>query len=340
MSLLIFTQQAFSRYGWGLLISLGFGLSGCGGGKQAPFTIDGSSTVYPITKAVAESYQQANPSAPAITTAFSGTTGGFRKFCEGKTQVSDASRPITQAEMALCNQNNIRFIELPIAFDAITVVVNPNNNWVKSFTVEELKKMWEPAAQGKLTRWEQINPSFPKQPLNLVGPGQDSGTFDYFTEAIVGQADASRLDYIKTEDDDITVQAVEQNPNALGYFGFAYYDKNAKHLKAVPIDSGKGPILPSQTTVENATYSPLSRPLFIYVNLEAAQNNDNLRNFVEFYLKEAPAIISQVGYVPLPPEGYHLANVTFQNGEAGTVFEGKSQIGLTIGELLRKKATF
>ncbi len=339
MSLLIVTQ-AFSRYGWGLLISLGLGLAACGGPRQTSFTIDGSSTVYPITKAVAESYQQANPSAPAITSEFSGTTAGFRKFCEGKTQISDASRPITQAEMKLCNQNNIRFIELPIAFDAITVVVNPQNTWVQSLTVEELKKMWEPAAEGKLVQWAQINPSFPKQPLNLVGPGKDSGTFDYFTEAIVGQADASRMDYIKTEDDDITVQAVEQNPNALGYFGFAYYDKNAKHLKAVPIDNGQGPVTPSPETVEKATYSPLSRPLFIYVNLEAAQNNENIRNFVEFYLKQAPAIVSQVGYIPLPPEGYHLANVTFQNGEAGTVFEGKSQIGLTIGELLRKKATF
>lgn len=324
----------------GLAASSGMLLSSCDSPVNESFTTDGSSTVYPITQAVAKKYLEQNLSNPPITVKFSGTTAGFRQFCEGKTPINDASRPITQSEIDLCNQNNIRFIELPIAFDALTLVVNPQNTWVSSLTVAELKKIWEPAAQGTLTRWNQVQPTFPNEPLNLVGPGTDSGTFDYFTEAIIGQARSSRLDYIKTEDDQITVQAVEQNPNALGYFGFAYYEQNAKHLKAIAVDSGQGPIAPSKETVENSQYSPLSRPLFIYVNFAAAQQNKNLKNFVEFYLKTAPKTVAQVGYVPLPQEGYQLAAITFQNGEAGTVFEGKAQIGMTIGELLRKKAKF
>ncbi|MGL5033356.1 MAG: PstS family phosphate ABC transporter substrate-binding protein [Microcystaceae cyanobacterium] len=340
MRLLVSTKKGNPTAAIALTALLGLTLTACGNQVKEPFAVDGSSTVYPITKAVNELYQQENPSAPPVTVNFSGTTAGFRDFCSGKTKVSNASRPITQAEIELCNKNNIRFIELPVAFDGLTVVVNPKNDWVKALSVEELKKIWEPAAEGKITQWQQIEPTFPAKALNLVGAGTDSGTFDYFTEAIVGKSGASRMDYIKTEDDQITVQAVEQNPNALGYFGLAYYEKNAKHLKAVPIDSGKGPITPSKETVENGQYSPLSRPLLIYVNLEAAQNNDNLRNFIEFYLKKAPETVAQVGYIPLPKEGYHLAEVTFQNGEAGTVFEGKSQIGLTIGELLRKKAKF
>lgn len=324
-----------------LSIGLGTVLLACASAQDnKPITIDGSSTVYPITQAVAEAYKAQNKDAVEITVEFSGTTGGFRKFCEGKTDISNASRPIDNQEISMCNRYNIRFIELPMAFDALTVVVNPANNWAQSLTTEELRKMWEPAAEGKITRWNQIRADFPDRALNLFGAGTDSGTFDYFTEAINGQARASRLDYVKTEDDKITVQGVEQDPNALGYFGLAYYEANAKQLKAVPIDAGSGAILPSRETVERAEYQPLSRPLFIYVNLEAAQKNPALRDFVEFYIAQAPELVPTVGYIPLPKEGYHLANVTFQNGEAGTVFEGKSQIGLTIGELLRKKAKF
>ncbi len=308
--------------------------------SAGPVKIDGSSTVYPITKAVAEAYKGANKDAAEIDVKFSGTTAGFRAFCEGKTDISDASRPIEKAEIAMCNRNNIRFLELPIAFDALTVVVNPSNNWAKSLTTEELKRMWEPSADGKVKSWNQIRPDFPDAPLNLYGAGTDSGTFDYFTKAIVGEERASRLDYVKTEDDEITVQGVEQDPNALGYFGLAYYEANARKLKAVPIDSGKGAILPTRQTVERAEYQPLSRPLFIYVNLGTMQKSPALENFVEFYLKNAPAIVSKVGYIPLPGEGYHLASVTFYNGEAGTVFDGQPQIGLTIGDLLRKKAKF
>lgn len=325
----------------GLSIGLGAVLLACTSAQDnKPIRIDGSSTVYPITKAVADAYKGQNKDAVDIDVEFSGTTGGFRKFCEGKTEISNASRPINQQELSLCNRYNVRFIELPIAFDGLTMVVNPANNWVQSLTTEELRKMWKPAAQGKITRWNQIRADFPDKPLNLFGAGTDSGTFDYFTEAIMGQPGSSRLDYVKTEDDDITVRGVEQDPNALGYFGLAYYEANAKNLKAVPIDSGKGAISPSRETVENAEYQPLSRPLFIYINLVAAQNNPALRDFVEFYIDKAPEIVQNVGYIPLPEEGYHLAEVTFHNGEAGTVFEGRSQISLTIGELLRKKAKF
>jgi phosphate transport system substrate-binding protein len=324
----------------GLVASAGIGLVSCSQVPHKPFSIDGSSTVYPISKSILEQYQKSVPTAPPIQINFSGTTGGFRQFCQGKTQISNASRPINQEEINLCNQNQIRFIELPIAFDALTVVVNPQNDKVNSLTLGELKTMWEPSAEGKVMKWNQVNPSFPNQPLRLVGAGTDSGTFDYFTEAIMGKAGVSRLDYLKTEDDDITVQEVEQNPNALGYFGLAYYEQNAKQLKALTIDNGAGPVAPTRENVEKGLYTPLSRPLFVYVNLAAAQENGNVQDFVEFYLKNAPATVAQVGYVPLPEEGYHLATVTFQNGEAGTVFEGKSQIGLTIGELLRQKAKF
>jgi phosphate transport system substrate-binding protein len=308
--------------------------------KKEDIQIDGSSTAYPITKAIADSYKGENKDATNIDVQFSGTSSGFQKFCEGKTEITGASRPIEKPEIELCNNNKIRFVELPIAFDALTIVVNPANNWVQSLTVEELRKMWEPTAEGKVKRWNQINPSFPDQPLNLYGAGEKSGTFDYFTEAVIGTERASRSDYVRTEDDEITVRGVGQDPNALGYFGFAYYKANENKLKAVPIDGGKGPVLPAQETVERAEYQPLSRPLFIYVNLEAAQNNPELKQFVEYYLKQAPSIVSQVGYIPLPAEGYHLAKVTWQKGEVGTVFEGKPQIGLTIGELMRRQAKF
>jgi phosphate transport system substrate-binding protein len=324
-----------------LSIGLGMTLLACAPPQtNKPIKIDGSSTVYPITKAVADAYKGQNQNSVKIDVDFSGTTGGFRKFCEGKTDVSNASRPIDNAEISICNNNKVRFIELPIAFDALTVVVNPANKWAENLTTEDLRKMWQPDSEGKVKRWNQIRADLPDKPLNLFGAGADSGTFDYFTEAIVGKPRSSRLDYVQTEDDKVTVQGVEQDPNALGYFGLAYYEANAKHLKAVAIDSGKGAVLPSRETVEKSEYQPLSRPLFIYINLATAQDNPALRDFVEFYLKKAPEIVPSVGYIPLPAEGYHLGTVTFQNGEAGTVFEGKSQIGLTIGELLRKKAKF
>ena len=302
--------------------------------------IDGSSTVYPITDAMAKEYQNTNPKKASITVEFSGTGGGFKKFCAGETDISNASRPIRPEEMEACKKAGIRYYELPIAFDALTVVVNPKNDWAKDITVQELKKIWEPAAQGKITSWNQIRPNWPNRPITLYGAGKDSGTFDYFTEAIVGTAKASRTDYTASEDDTILVQGVIKDENALGYFGFAYYEDNQSKLKAVGIDRGKGAVLPSRETVEKAQYQPLARPLFIYVSYNSAKSKVELRNFVEFYMKKAPTLVSSVGYIPLPKEGYQLIYQHFYNGKVGTVFGGKAQIDSTIGELLRQQATF
>ena len=302
--------------------------------------IDGSSTVYPITDAMAKEYQNTHSKKAQITVKFSGTSGGFKKFCDGETDISNASRPIRPDEMEACNKAGIRYYELPVAFDALTVVVNPKNDWAKDITTDELKKIWEPAAQGKITRWNQIRPNWPNRPITLYGAGKDSGTFDYFTEAIVGTAKASRTDYIGSEDDTVLVQGVIKDENALGYFGFAYYEDNQSQLKAVAIDRGKGAVLPSREAVEKAQYNPLARPLFIYVNYNSAQKKVEVRNFVEFYMKKAPTLVSSVGYIPLPKQGYQIIYQHFYNGKVGTVFGGKAQLDSTIEELLRKQATF
>jgi phosphate transport system substrate-binding protein len=308
--------------------------------KNSSIKIDGSSTVYPITQAIAQEFKTSNKEPVDLSVNFSGTSGGFKKFCAGETDISDASRPIQIKEMEACKQAGVAYIELPIAFDALTVVTNPQNDWLKSLTTADLKKIWEPAAEKKVTLWNQINPDFPNLAIALFAPGKDSGTFDYFTEAIVGEIDSSRTDYTASEDDNFLVKKVSQNPNALGYFGLAYYESRAKDLKAVAIDSGKGAVLPSRQTVEAGQYQPLSRPLFIYVNSSAAQKKPVLRQFVEFYLEKAPQIVSSVGYVPLPEDSYYLTKIHFQRGKVGTVFDGKSEFNLTIGELLRKQATF
>jgi phosphate transport system substrate-binding protein len=302
--------------------------------------IDGSSTVYPITQKVVEEYQVSQKKPIDIEVEFSGTSGGFDKFCRGETDINNASRPIQLDEMEACNNSEVRYIELPVAFDALTVVVNPQNNWLKSITLEELAKIWSPDAEGKITRWNQVRSDFPDQPLNLYAPGQDSGTFDYFTEAVVGKAGSTRSDVTESEDDDVLVKGVSQDPNAMGYFGLAYYDQRANEMKAVAVDSGKGAVLPSRETVENSQYQPLSRPLFIYINAASAQKNQALRKFIDFYLAQASELVTEVGYVPLPEEAYHIDKVTFHKGEVGTVFEGQSQFNLTIAELLRRQARF
>ena len=323
---------------------LTIGLLNSCGQVQSPesqsIKIDGSSTVYPITDAMAKEYQNTNPKKASITVEFSGTGGGFKKFCAGETDISNASRPIRSEEMEACKKAGIRYYELPVAFDALTVVVNPKNDWAKDITVQELKKIWEPAAQGKITRWNQIRPNWPNQPITLYGAGKESGTFDYFTEAIVGTPKASRTDYTASEDDTVLVQGVTKDENALGYFGLSYYEKNQSQLKAVGIDRGKGAVLPSRETVEKSQYQPLARPLFIYVSYNSAQSKVELRNFVEFYMKKAPTLVSSVGYIPLPKEGYQLIYQHFYNGKVGTVFGGKAQLDSTIGELLKQQATF
>ncbi len=298
--------------------------------------IDGSSTVYPIAKAIVKDFQGKNQ----VKVDFSGTTGGFERFCKGETDISNASRPISKAELQTCTANGVIFNELPIAFDALTVVVNPQNSWAKDITVAELKKIWQPEAQGKITNWKQIRASFPNQPLNLYGADEKSGTYDYFTKAIVGKSGDSRNDYTASEDDEVLVSGISKDTNALGYFGYAYYEQNQDKLNALGIDNGKGAVLPSRETVEKAEYTPLSRPLFIYVNIKSAQKKEVLRDFINFYIKKAPTTVTSVGYVPLPEEAYYLDKVHFTRGKAGTVFDGETRLDLTIGELLRKRANF
>jgi phosphate transport system substrate-binding protein len=300
--------------------------------------IDGSSTVFPITEAVAEEFQIQNRGKIRVTVGISGTGGGFKKFCRGETDISDASRPILTAEMEACRAAGIKYYELPIAYDALTVVVNPQNTWVTQFTIPELKKMWEPAAQGKIKTWNQINPKWPNEPLALFGPGSDSGTFDYFTEAVNGKAKSSRGDYTGSEDDNVLVQGVASNKGAIGYFGYAYYEPNAGKLKAVPIVGKSGNAVgPSRESVVDGTYEPLSRPIFIYVAEKAAQRPE-VKQFVEYYLAKSKPLIEEVKYVPLPAQAYTLATEHFHSGKLGTGFGGVPEVGLKVEELLAREA--
>lgn len=307
--------------------------------SQNPATvkIDGSSTVFPITEAVAEEFQKQRAGAVRVTVGISGTGGGFKKFCNNEIDIADASRPIKVEEIAACKAKGIEFFELPIAYDALTVVVNPQNNWAGSIKVAELKKMWEPGAQGKITKWSQVRQGWPDAPLKLFGPGSDSGTFDYFTEAVVGKSKSSRGDFTASEDDNVLVQGVGSDKNALGYFGYSYYEANKSRLKAVAIDGGKGAVLPSKQAVENGTYQPLSRPLFIYVSSKSAAKPE-VKQFVEFYLNNASKLVNEVKYIALPAQAYTLAKQNFQNNKRGTVFGGDEAVGLRIEQLLQREA--
>jgi len=299
--------------------------------------IDGSSTVFPITEAVAEEFQKARKGTVNVTVGISGTGGGFKKFCRGETDLANASRPISKKEMEECAKSGVRYYEMPIAYDALTVMVNPQNTFIKSMTVAELKKIWEPAAQGKINNWKDVNPAWPDQKIKLYGAGSDSGTFDYFTEAIVGKAKSSRGDFTASEDDNVLVQGISGDKGALGYFGFAYYIENQKKLKAVAIDGGKGPVAPTPENVDNGTYQPLSRPIFIYVS-EKSLDKPEIRDFVDFYMKNAPQLVKEVKYIPLPAKAYagnleHLAKK-----KLGTVFGGQNEVGLTIEQLMKREA--
>jgi phosphate transport system substrate-binding protein len=302
---------------------------------RAVVKADGSSTVFPITEAMAEQFQKEKKGQVQVTVGISGTGGGFKKFCNGETDISNASRPILKREMEACRSKNISYIELPVAFDALSVVVNPRNNWVKQLTVAELKTIWEPAAQGKIKTWNQVNPAWPNRPLKLFGAGTDSGTFDYFTEAIVGKAKSSRGDYTASEDDNVLVQGVATDVNALGYFGYAYYEENTKRLRAVPIVNAQGKaVLPSRKTVEDGSYNPLSRPIFIYVNSESLRRPE-VREFVEFYQRQASKLIPPTGYIPLPARAYAANLDNIRRGKTGTVFGGENKVGLTIDQLMK-----
>ena len=298
--------------------------------------VDGSSTVFPVTEAVAEEFQKAKKGKVKVTVGIAGTGGGFKKFCRGETDISNASRPILKQEMDACKGAGVDYIELPIAFDALTVIVNPKNTWSPSMTVAELKKIWEPAAQGKITNWNQVRDQWPNAPLKLFGAGADSGTFDYFTEAITGKAKSSRGDFTASEDDNVLVQGVANDANALGFFGYAYYSENSKKLKAVAIDNGKGAVGPSEKTVLDGSYQPLSRPIYIYVSKKALEKPE-VREFAEFYLKNAPKLVKEVKYVPLPDKVYAVGAARLKNGTLGTAFAGHADVGVTIDDLVKRE---
>lgn len=320
------------------LLSLAFTTGGAAY-AQSLVKIDGSSTVFPITEAVAEDFQKAQKGKIRVTVGISGTGGGFKKFCRGETDISNASRPITKSEMEECKKAGITYLEMPVAYDALTVVINPKNTFLKSATVAEMKKLWEPGAQGKITRWNQINPAWPDTPFKLFGAGADSGTFEYFTEAIVGKAKSSRGDFTASEDDNVLVQGVSRDVNAIGYFGYAYYAENKDKLKALPIVNerlGK-PVEPSSDTVINGTYQPLSRPIFIYVNAKAATKPE-VKEFINYFNKNADKLVKEVKYVPLPAKAYSYNTETLSKMREGTKFGGENKVGLTIEELMKMEA--
>ena len=301
--------------------------------------IDGSSTVYPITEAVAEEFQKAKKNVIKVTVGISGTGGGFKKFCRDETDISNASRPITEKEMADCKAAGVNYVEMPVAYDALTIVANPKNTFLKEVTVAEMKTLWEPAAQGKVMKWNQVNPAWPDAPVKLFGAGADSGTFEYFTEAMVGKAKSSRGDYTASEDDNVLVQGVSRDVNAIGYFGYAYYAENMAKLKGVHVvnpKTGKA-VEPSAANVENGTYAPLSRPIFIYVKVKSLDKPE-VKEFLEFYMKHGAKLTKEVKYVPLPAAAYSGNMDHVNKKKYGTVFGGKNEIGITIEELMKREA--
>ncbi|MCA2961897.1 MAG: PstS family phosphate ABC transporter substrate-binding protein [Silvanigrellales bacterium] len=321
-----------------LFASLGFSLQASANNLVK---VDGSSTVFPVTEAVAEEFQKAKKGAIKVTVGISGTGGGFKKFCRGETDVQNASRPILAEEMDTCAKAGVEYVELPVAFDALTVIVSPKNTWLKSITVAELKKIWEPAAQGKVMKWKDVNPAWPDEPLKLYGPGSDSGTFDYFTEAITGKSKASRGDFTASEDDNVLVQGVSNDKNALGYFGFAYYDPNRSKLRALPIDGGeKAPkkgvaIAPSKESVMDGTYYPLARPIFIYISKKALEKPE-VKEFSDFYVNNAGRLAADVKYVALPASAYSAGLDRVAKKQVGTAFGGHNEVGLNADQLMKR----
>jgi phosphate transport system substrate-binding protein len=321
----------------------------CGGGSSTPgsgtapsdIKVDGSSTVFVLSEAVAEEFQNANRDV-RVTVGQSGTGGGFQKFCRGETDVSNASRPIRPTEIAACKAAGINLIEIPIAYDGIAIVVSPKATWINGITTDELKTLWAPEAQGKVMRWNQVRNGWPDREIHLYGAGIDSGTYDYFTEALVGKEGASRGDFTSSEDDNVLVQGVAGDELALGFIPFAYYAENKERLKLVPVDNkkaedGDGPIAPNLDTIRTGTYQPLARPLFIYVS-EKALARPEIQRFVDFYIANAGTLAEEVGYVQLGDEGYRLVAEHFKSRRHGTMFgEGGSQVGVTIEQLLAKE---
>ena len=317
--------SSVSRVSTALLALCLFVLTGCGGGdagsESTSIRIDGSSTTYPLTEAVAEEFMRANPDV-RITVGESGTGGGFSKFLRGETDVNDASRPITQGERSQADDAGIQYIEMPVAYDGIAVVAHPASDWAECLSAEELREIWKP--NSSVDNWSDVRDGFPDQAIELYGPGTASGTYDYFTEAIVGEGGASRPDFTASEDDNVLVQGVTGTRGALGYFGFSYYENNADKLDLLSVDpdsmgGGAGCVAPSDTTIQTGTYRPLSRPLFVYIRVEAAER-DAVQRFVDFYLENVSDLAPQVGYVPLSDAAYRLAGQRFERRTTGTAF--------------------
>ena len=298
-------------------------------GLHGTVKVDGSSTVFPITEAVAEEFGKMYPRV-RIAVGVSGTGGGFKKYTLGEIDINDASRPIKGKEIKKTSKNNIDFVELPVAFDGLSVVVSKDNTWVDNLTKEELNMIWKP--ESSVNTWSDVREGWPTEPIKLYGPGTDSGTFDYFTEAINGKSQVCRSDFSKSEDDNVLVQGVAGDKYSLGFFGFAYYKENKDKLKIVPIDGGNGPVVPSEKTINNGTYQPLSRPIFIYVN-PISGDRPEVHAFVEYYLKEAKQLVGEVGYVALPDQVYALGLKRFNNKVTGSVFSGKNTVGVKIEDL-------
>jgi len=327
------------KYNPSLLLGALLGLfASIPGGARAEqvVKIDGSSTVYPITEAVAEEFQKATGT--KVTVGISGTGGGFKKFTRGETDVQDASRPIKEEEVKAAKEGGVAYLELPIAYDALTVVVNAKNEWMDSIKISDLKKIWEPEAQGKITKWNQIRPEWPNKEIKLYGAGSDSGTFDYFTEAVNGKSKASRGDYTASEDDNVLVQGVEGDRYAMGYMGYSYYAAHQKRLKALGIEwdaKGKPAVKPSEEAVLAGTYNPLARPLFIYVNVKSLEKPE-VKKFVEFYVKNVDRLAKEVKYIPLPEDAYGKVKARFDKMEKGTAFLHQSDLAVPIGDILNR----
>jgi phosphate transport system substrate-binding protein len=303
--------------------------------------VDGSSAVFVLSEAIAEEFGKSG-NRTRVTVGTSGTGGGFQKLCRGETDINDASRPISKAEITACDGAGVRYFEIPVAYDGIAVVVSPKATWVSDITVAELKTLWAPEAQNKVMRWNQVRASWPDREIHLFGAGVDSGTYDYFTEAIVGKARASRGDFTSSEDDNVLVQGVAGDELALGFIPFAYFRENQQRLKLVPVDDGKaengaGPLAPSFDAIRNGTYQPLSRPLFIYV-AEKSLARPEVQQFTDFYIANAGRLAAEVGYVDLGAEGYRLVSEHFKKRQPGTLFGGTgAQVGVTIEQLLAKE---
>ena len=301
--------------------------------------IDGSSTVYPITEAMAEEFRVESPTVK-VTIGVSGTGGGFKKFSRGEIDIANASRPIKAGEDSACKSNNVEYIELPVAFDGIAIVTHSENKWMNDITVAELKMIWEPSAQGKIMKWNQVRKTWPNEEIHLLGAGTQSGTFDYFTEAIVGTAKACRGDYTASEDDNVLVQGISTDKNALGFFGIDYYIANKDKLKLIPVNdgieaNGAGAVSPTEETVKNGTYQPLSRPLFIYINKKSL-GKEVVKNFAQFYINNAPTLVSEAGYIPLTTEIYKIVTARLEKAAVGSVFLNlKTSVGIKMEDVLK-----